>query len=586
MIEHGLEKINLDNPIDGNLSMLINYFVKFYGEKYRDKITERLTNTTYIFSDCAGNVDTYNGIKLYFENKKIELTKSFYKELGVNLKSNNLSFIDFKNWQETLKNYKDIQSLPPVLFNFLASYLKLDNLYMEDQQQQLNKLLLDKKSNLKLQKVLFKFDELYKTKYKQNFDYLESEMQRISKPYQEIFENSSKINEKYRELRINLIKNYLKTNFDLDIGENTDIVNVYENILSTRNFALISTESRTLISQLATKKNFCFKSVDDILNNKEFKELLINKSLKKQLEELEDDRAKELLEYNLAYKKLEKILKESDIYPSGILSTLKDYILNADNIIAYVDHTFKYSTPNSPYAVCVYPSLLSINNSTIVHELNHIVTCDILQNLPFSVYYKCGFYTGILDKDINLFIGSRGSSYLNEVINDYIAVKINDMMEKDGISLGIKPNSPSAYSKAFPLLKDFIEENLDAIIECYMSNDSEIASKRFGNEVLDTLGNITYQLLYNEKSYEIQQEILLTTQADKIDYFELLNHDEYNWSEDTKEYLNYFRSIDLINKQLRLKREPSKPKHAINRKKETQPVSDKKVHVDSNDFKY
>jgi len=35
MIEHGFEGINGQNPIKDKLPQLIEYYVKFYGEKYR-----------------------------------------------------------------------------------------------------------------------------------------------------------------------------------------------------------------------------------------------------------------------------------------------------------------------------------------------------------------------------------------------------------------------------------------------------------------------------------------------------------------------------------------------------------------------
>ena len=38
MLKHGLEGVNLNNPIEDKLPQIIEYFVKFYGEKYRERI--------------------------------------------------------------------------------------------------------------------------------------------------------------------------------------------------------------------------------------------------------------------------------------------------------------------------------------------------------------------------------------------------------------------------------------------------------------------------------------------------------------------------------------------------------------------
>ena len=43
MIKHGLEKINIENPIDKSLPMLIDYFVNFYGEIGRASCRERVS---------------------------------------------------------------------------------------------------------------------------------------------------------------------------------------------------------------------------------------------------------------------------------------------------------------------------------------------------------------------------------------------------------------------------------------------------------------------------------------------------------------------------------------------------------------
>ena len=57
MIKHGIENINLNNPLENKLPKIIDYFVKFYGEKYRERITTRLNNATYIFTETVGSLD-------------------------------------------------------------------------------------------------------------------------------------------------------------------------------------------------------------------------------------------------------------------------------------------------------------------------------------------------------------------------------------------------------------------------------------------------------------------------------------------------------------------------------------------------
>ena len=50
MLECIVEGTNIFNPIEGKLDKVIEYFVKFYGEKYRQRIEERLKSTTFFNS--------------------------------------------------------------------------------------------------------------------------------------------------------------------------------------------------------------------------------------------------------------------------------------------------------------------------------------------------------------------------------------------------------------------------------------------------------------------------------------------------------------------------------------------------------
>jgi len=53
MIKHGYEKIDIQNPLKNKLTKLVNYFVKFYGEKHRGVIENRIENTIFLFLDRA-----------------------------------------------------------------------------------------------------------------------------------------------------------------------------------------------------------------------------------------------------------------------------------------------------------------------------------------------------------------------------------------------------------------------------------------------------------------------------------------------------------------------------------------------------
>ena len=74
MIKHGYEKIDIQNPLKNKLTKLVNYFVKFYGEKYRSVIENRIENTIFLFLERA----TSSGI---------ELLKTHFEQLKAKAKS-------------------------------------------------------------------------------------------------------------------------------------------------------------------------------------------------------------------------------------------------------------------------------------------------------------------------------------------------------------------------------------------------------------------------------------------------------------------------------------------------------------------
>ena len=60
MIKFKVDGVEVFNPLKGKLNSLIEYFVKFYGEEYRERITNRLTNTAYIFTGEVGAINSHS----------------------------------------------------------------------------------------------------------------------------------------------------------------------------------------------------------------------------------------------------------------------------------------------------------------------------------------------------------------------------------------------------------------------------------------------------------------------------------------------------------------------------------------------
>ena len=83
-------------------------------------------------------------------------------------------------------------------------------------------------------------------------------------------------------------------------------------------------------------------------------------------------------------------------------------------------------------------------------------------------------------------------------------------MERDGFNVGGAGYMPSAYSKVFPLLEGFIEENLNDIIACRMSSDPKAFARKIGeenfNKIVEAVGNY-YEIGDRDKIELAYQEL-------------------------------------------------------------------------------
>jgi hypothetical protein len=72
----------------------------------------------------------------------------------------------------------------------------------------------------------------------------------------------------------------------------------------------------------------------------------------------------------------------------------------------------------------------------------------------------------------------------NEIVNDYIAIKVSKVLEEQGVEIGCDGYNYDAteYALGFKVLGDFIEKYFDELIECKMSNSTELIGKYFGFE--------------------------------------------------------------------------------------------------------
>ena len=85
MIDCIVDGVNIFNPIEGVLDKIIEYFVKFYGEKHRERINDRVLRTTFLFLgeiDKGSKTSTLADLKNYYSKKVKEICNEYYKEIS------------------------------------------------------------------------------------------------------------------------------------------------------------------------------------------------------------------------------------------------------------------------------------------------------------------------------------------------------------------------------------------------------------------------------------------------------------------------------------------------------------------------
>jgi hypothetical protein len=166
------------------------------------------------------------------------------------------------------------------------------------------------------------------------------------------------------------------------------------------------------------------------------------------------------------------------------------------------------------------PNVIELSTVDVIHELGHVIDYDILQIQDSKYISKGGFELTLTDtqtgewRDIKIEndgsitkseVTGRRRHYelLNEVVHDMISIKVAQHYENStGKKIGFKESSasPSIYSRNFPILADFVESDLDRIIDCKMASDMNVtAAKYFGYDGLNKLAQIN-ETYMSEKS--------------------------------------------------------------------------------------
>lgn len=124
MIKHGYEEIDIQNPLKNKLTKLVNYFVKFYGEKHRGVIENRIENTIFLFLERATNSGT-ELFKTHFEQLKSKAKSPVEKKYLENEEARLLESISSSDAKKAENNF--LKKRNDLIFDYVSKNLEIED---------------------------------------------------------------------------------------------------------------------------------------------------------------------------------------------------------------------------------------------------------------------------------------------------------------------------------------------------------------------------------------------------------------------------------------------------------------------------
>lgn len=184
---------------------------------------------------------------------------------------------------------------------------------------------------------------------------------------------------------------------------------------------------------------------------------------------------------------------------------VNDFLLNKHH--GHGVHFILYDINNKPINLVIGYNSKKITNRTIIHELGHAVSSSQMIK-GANITEKIGICKKIINLDTfdHDIINYEQVNSLNEIINEYVILKVKDILDKKGVSIiEREDNELSYYQKALIVFTPLFEKYFDIFKEIYISNDFNALENAFDREIIqriDTLANNTFKAIKASKSLE------------------------------------------------------------------------------------
>ncbi len=584
MVIHKLSNLEeLHNPIKGKLPQVAEYFIKFYGEEHREKISKILKDIKFVFVDPIDeNGDT--SFQIYFDSIRDNLFA------GLNLQLSTKG-IKVANQKEFLKNIKyaerlsqdirpeDCRQVIDLLCAFNTRHMTENLQLLADKTitpKEFEALLGEEGIKSDLEKFFLTVNDVYVSgKFKENFEQLDKDQKRLG------FDKKVEYEDIAQRADEQLVRLMLGT-----IANQFDIQKTAPNLIKISNYLpeFISFFKGNEINDLNSERFYemfetYYQLSSDKSFHKELREMLDKRNLDFSTPYFKSLRSAFPIFLDAAQKiqrlKYETILERFDdtqdiikffqenncefddkamdmIYKYKFARLDKNSGVDSNGVCVY---TIGRDEPHRPQTIIVLNSYLLLLDRTLFHEINHAIQTITRKTGENSALIKVGVPSAKLTFDddgvcnVENTFDEKGTMF-NEILNDYLTEKIF-APARGNLRIGnFVEDDNGLYALGFDFLEKFFEKNLDVLKECAISDDPYSFIKHFDKNDLMKLITLTENLMEDVKrdtsaySEFVRQRLLMELKQKGAISPRELNRDDFD--ADCRKFVDYLKEFDTL----------------------------------------
>ena len=446
MLEIYAGEYNLTNPLKDKLPLIIEYFVKFYGEEHREEITQKLQDTTFFFLPKINNNISEN-IKKIFEGYKNEIKENLAQQITDNYDKHFLGAFDLSNIKQLKQAYQ------------------LKKLTREQEVEIINlELAFNIKSKLlsyynkKTFEILSKLDQIYTPEQQQKVDEIDKQLVSVLNNFS-WYEKYKAFQKKNSYETKQAVLNYFSKITGIQKNDLSLVKNINKHVytfLALAKKGSSNWKNEMLFHEGIIKDNielFNFlgfnngKKYYDYLNDTNLFNTIFNAEITNNLVEI--NKKNKLAVQNFmnenefyadSFEKIYFDLNTNNYCKNKLINSIYDYMFKNNSHTAFVTHYFD-EIDKRQKSLCVLPFGSELSDDTLFHELNHIVSTHLTKNANSHMICKSGLFNMIFSKLKNFdyeiekeynYEQNKNLRTLNEITTDFFSLKILDLFKKDG----------------------------------------------------------------------------------------------------------------------------------------------------------